>query len=131
MSTAAAPQPGRYVRRPAWMSLAHIAWRLRNHVVRASWSRRQVTRRQLAQTAAVPTRELAFTAVLPPDTAARVPEEARKLLLEAADRLMRGEWETLGLFRTDLERPDWFRDPASSRRSAQDRHSFRIDHRCG
>ena len=59
-----------------------------------------------------------FTAVLPPGTAARVPEEARKPVLAAADRLMRGEWETLGVVRTDLERPDWFRDPVTGRRSA-------------
>jgi hypothetical protein len=131
MSIAAASRLGWYFRRPARMSPAHMAWRLRNQVVRAAWSRRQVTRHQLAQAAAAPpARELAFTAVLPPDTAALVPEEARKLLLEAADRLMRGEWETLGVLRTDLERPDWFRDPVSGRRSAQDRYAFRIDHRC-
>ena len=67
--------------------------------------------------------------MLPPDTAARVPEEARKQVLEAADRLLRGEWETLGVLRTDLERPDWFRDPVTGCRSAQDRYAFRIDHR--
>jgi Heparinase II/III-like protein/Heparinase II/III N-terminus len=132
MSTAAVSRLGRYLRRPARMSPAGMAWRLRNKVVRAAWYLRQVTRHQLAQAAeAPPARELAFTAVLPPDTAARVPEEARKPLLEAAERLMRGEWETLGMFRTDLERPDWFRDPVSGGRSAQDRHAFRIDHRRG
>jgi len=131
MSTAAASRLGRYLRLPARMSPAHLAWRLRNQVVRAAWSLRQVTRHQLAQAAAAaPALELAFTAVLPRDTAVRVPEEARKPLLEAADRLMRGEWETLGMLRTDLEWPDWFRDPVSGRRSVQDRYAFRIDHRC-
>jgi Heparinase II/III-like protein/Heparinase II/III N-terminus len=131
MSTAAASRLGWYLRRPARISPARMAWRLRNQVVRTAWSRRQVTRHQLAQAAAAaPARELAFTAVLPPDTAARVPEEVRKPLLEAADRLMRGEWETLGMVRTDLERPDWFRDPVSGLRSAQDQYAFRIDHRC-
>ncbi len=131
MSTATASGPGRYGHRPASMSPVQMAWRLRDRVVRAAWSRRQVTRHQLAQAAAAaPAGELTFTAVLPPDTAARVPEKARKLLLEAADRLMRGEWETLGVLRTDLERPDWFRDPVSGRRSQQDRYAFRIDYRC-
>jgi Heparinase II/III-like protein/Heparinase II/III N-terminus len=112
------------------MSLAEMAWRLRDQVVRAAWSPRQVTRHQLARAvAAAPARELAFTAVLPPGTAARVPEEARKSVLAAADRLLRGEWETFGVLRTDLERPDWFRDPVTGRRSAQDRYAFRIDHR--
>ena len=125
MSTAAS-RFARYLRRPA-----HLVWRLRNQVVRAAWSRRQVTRHQLARaSAAAPALELAFTAVLPPGTAARVPAEARKPLLEAAERLMRGEWETLGVLRTDLDRPDWFRDPVGGRRSAQDRHAFHIDHRC-
>jgi hypothetical protein len=108
-----------------------MAWRLRNQLVRATWSRRQVTRHQLAEaSAAAPARELAFTVVLPPGTEALVPAEVRTSLLEAADRLMRGEWETLGLVRTDLERPDWFRDPVSGRRSAQDQCAFRIDQRC-
>ena len=70
-----------------------------------------------------------FTAVLPPGTAARVPEEARKFVLETADRLLRGEWEALGVIRTDVERPDWFRDPVTGRRSDPDRYAFRIDHR--
>jgi hypothetical protein len=58
-----------------------------------------------------------------------VPGEARKTVLEAADRLLRGEWEALGVIRTDMERPDWFRDPVTGRRSAPDRYAFRIDHR--
>ena len=42
---------------------------------------------------------------------------------------MRGEWEVQGVVRTDLVEPDWFRDPVTGRRSAQDRYAFRIDHR--
>src|SRR5271157_162375 len=120
---------GWYVRRAARMSPAEMAWRARDQVVRAAWSPRQVTRHQVARGAAAPVRELAFTAVLPPGTAARVPEEASKPVLEAADRLLRGEWETLGVLRTDLERPDWFRDPVTGRRSDPDRYAFRVDHR--
>ena len=90
MSTAATSRLGWYVRRAAQMSPAEMAWRVRDQVIRAAWSPRQVTRHQLARSAAAPARELAFTAVLPPGTAARVPEEARKLVLEAADRLLAG-----------------------------------------
>ena len=43
--------------------------------------------------------------------------------------MLRGEWEVLGVVRTDMERPDWFRDPVTGRRSAPDRYAFRIDHR--
>ena len=121
---------GWYVRRAAQMSPAEMAWRARDQVVRAAWSPRQVTRQQLARTtAATPARELAFSAVLPSATAERVPDEARKRVLEAADRLLRGEWEILGVLRTDLEQPDWFRDPVTGRRSDPDKYAFRVDHR--
>jgi hypothetical protein len=99
-------------------------------MLRLAWSPRQVTRQQLARaTAAAPGRELAFTNVLPAGAALRVPDEARKQVLEAADRLMRGEWEALGVLRTDLEQPDWFRDPVTRQRSDPDTYAFRINHR--
>ena len=47
----------------------------------------------------------------------------------AADQLMRGEWDVLGVDRTDLVAPDWFHDPVTGRRSAPDRYAFRINHR--
>ena len=31
--------------------------------------------------------------------------------------------------RTDLDRPDWFRDPVTGRRSDPDQYAFRVDHR--
>ena len=129
MSTTATSRLGWYVRRAAQMSPVEMTWRVRDQAVRAAWSPRQVTRRQLARPAAALARDLAFTAVLPPGTAARVPEEARKLLLAAADELLRGEWETLGVLRTDLKWPDWFRDPVTGRRSDPDKYAFRVDHR--
>jgi len=50
-----------------------MAWRIRDQVVGAPWSPRQVTRDQLARTTATaaPAREMAFTAVLLPGTAVR------------------------------------------------------------
>ncbi len=121
---------GWYARRVARMSPAEMAWRARDQIVRSTWSARQVNPEQLAAIAAAPPAgEFRFTAVLPPGAAARVPEEARKAVLEAADRLLRGEWEALGIIRTDMEQPDWFRDPVTGRRSAPDRYAFRVDHR--
>ncbi len=55
--------------------------------------------------------------------------QARAAVLASAERLLCGEWQALGVVRTDLELPDWFRDPVTGRRSAQERYSFRIDHR--
>jgi hypothetical protein len=121
---------GWYVRRMARMSPSEMAWRVRDQIVRTAWSSRQVTREQLATLAASPPgSEFRFTAVLPPGTAARVPDEGRKPVLEAADRLLQGEWQTLGVVRMDMERPDWFRDPVTGRRSTPDRYAFRINHR--
>jgi hypothetical protein len=111
------------------MSPAELAWRARDKARRVAWSRRQVRRDQLAAARPLPAGERRFTAVLPPDAAARVPEEARTAVLKAADRLLRGEWEVLGVVRTDLVIPDWFRDPVTGRRSVPDRYAFRIDHR--
>jgi Heparinase II/III-like protein/Heparinase II/III N-terminus len=121
---------GWYAHRASRMSPAEMAWRAQDQLVRIAWARRQVTREQLARAAAtVPGSDLRFTAVLPPGTAARVPGEARKPVLAAADRLMCGEWETLGVTRTDLDQPDWFRDPVTGRRSDPDQYAFRVEHR--
>ena len=73
--------------------------------------------------------ERRFSTVLPPEAAARVCGDTRAAVLASADRLLRGEWEVLGVTRTDMVRPDWFRDPATGRRSAPGRYAFRIDHR--
>jgi hypothetical protein len=50
-------------------------------------------------------------------------------VVAAADRLLAGEWEVLGVVRTDLLLPDWFRDPVTGHRSPSDRYAFRINHR--
>ena len=84
---------------------------------------------QLAVDTPPPAGEREFAVILPPDTAARVRGEARAAVLTSADRLLRGEWEVLGVVRTDLVLADWFLDPVTGRRSAQDRYAFRIDHR--
>ena len=56
-------------------------------------------------------------------------DDARKAVLDSADRLMRGEWEVLGLVRNDLVAPDWFSDPVTGRRSDPGRCAFRVKHR--
>ncbi len=58
-----------------------------------------------------------------------MPEASQAAILAAADRLMGGEWEVLGVPRTDLVEPDWFLDPVTGRRSEPDRYAFRINHR--
>ena len=58
-----------------------------------------------------------------------MPDDARTAVIAAADRLLKGEWEMLGAVRTDLERPDWFYDPVTGRRSAPDAYAFSLDQR--
>ena len=122
-------QFGWYLRRLARMSPAEMLWRVRDHIRRMMWSRRQVMREQLGKIGEPPAGERGFTVVLPPETAAQVPEAAKDAILATAERLLRGEWEVLGVVRTDLVLPDWFRDPVTGRRSAPHRYAFRINHR--
>jgi len=121
---------GWYARRLSRMSPAEIAWRVREQTVRRSWSRHQVRSGQIAL-ADLPqaVAERRFTAVLPADATRRVPEYARAAIITDADRLLKGEWEMLGVVRTDMVQPDWFYDPVTGRRSAPDKHAFRINQR--
>ena len=121
-----------YTRRLSRMSSAEVAWRVREQALRKTWSRRQVCTADLAALGEKPLAgmdDLRFSAVLPPGTADLVPAEARAAIVEAADRLMRGEWEILGVARTDIARPDWFHDPVTGRRSDPGRYAFRINQR--
>ncbi len=111
------------------MSPAEVTWRARDQVLRTTWSRRQVTREQLAKAGSPAIRDLKFNAVLPREAAASVSAEAKAAVLASADRLLSGEWEVLGVVRTDMVRPDWFRDPVTGRRSHPGRYAFRVDHR--
>lgn len=129
MSARTESRLGWYARRAARMGPSEIAWRARDQVVQAAWSRRQVSRERAAAGSAPAVGERRFGAVLPPGAADRVPAEARAALLAAADGLMRGEWEVLGVTRTDLVAPDWFLDPVTGRRAPDDQYAFRINHR--
>jgi len=132
MSESSVAALGWYARRLSRMSPAEVAWRAREQALRKTWSLRQVRTAKLPALAA---KRLAarvdrqFTAILPPDTADLVPDEARAAIIEAADRLMGGEWEVLGTARTDMTRPDWFHDPVTGRRSDPERYAFRINQR--
>ena len=58
-----------------------------------------------------------------------MPAAARAAIIAAADAVLLGHWEVLGVARTDLVTPDWFRDPVTGRRSSPERYAFRINHR--
>ncbi|HET9969560.1 MAG TPA: heparinase II/III family protein [Streptosporangiaceae bacterium] len=123
--------PGGAARRAATRAAAasaEVAWRARDQVLRALWWPRRVRPGQL-RSYPRPAGERGFAAGLPPGTALCVPGEARAAVIDSAERLLRGEWEVLGVVRNDLARPDWFRDPVTGRRFAQDRYAFGIGRR--
>jgi hypothetical protein len=120
---------GWYARRLARMSPAEVLWRARDHALQAAWSGRQVHREQLAAGRPLPPGTRRFTAVLPPHAGKPVAAAAKAAVLAAADQLLEGEWEVLGNVRTDLQLPDWFRDPVTGRRAPAENYAFRIDHR--
>ena len=129
MNAKATSKLGWYAGRLGRMSPAEIVWRIRDQAVRRVWARRQVRQDQVASLAPLPLRERRFTAVLPPTAASSVPKHACAAIIAAADRLLKGEWEMLGVVRTDMTQPDWFYCPVTDRRSAADKYAFSIDQR--
>lgn len=129
MSSLQFSQLGWYTRRVSRMSPAEMAWRGRDKALQAVWSGRQVSRGETARLASVRPGELRSATTLPAGTAERVPQAARAAVLAWADRLLQGEWEMLGVLRTDLVRPDWFHDPITGNRAPAERYAFRINHR--
>jgi len=133
MSVAGPSKLAWYARRLRGMSAAEIAWRFREQALRRAWARRQVRPGDVASlpplTGAEAVRPRRFTAVLPQGTADLVPEQARSSIVAAAEQLLTGKWEMLGVVRTDMERPDWFYDPVTGRRSAPGAYAFSLDQR--
>ena len=129
MSTLSPARIGWYARRATRMSPAEMAWRARDQALRIALSRRQVRREDIPEILPLPGGKRRFTAVLPPDTATQITGSAKAAVVAAADQLMKGEWEVLGVVRTDLMMPDWFCDPVTGHRSSPDCYAFRINHR--
>ncbi|MDQ4142438.1 MAG: heparinase II/III family protein [Actinomycetota bacterium] len=113
------------------MAPMEVAWRVRDYIRRVAWRRRHV-----APGGAGATPPLAVTsrrqppAALPDAARAAVPPGPRAALLRAADGLLEGQWQLLGVPRPDIAMPDWFFDAATGRRAPRDRYAFDINHRC-
>jgi hypothetical protein len=112
------------------MSPGEVAWRIREQAIQQAWAGRQVRPDQVSGLSPLPA-DVArhFTSQLPPGTADLVPQAARDAILADAARLLGGEWEMLGVVRTDMKDPDWFHDPATGRRSSPETYAFRLDQR--
>ena len=127
-----------YLRRLQCMSPQEVVWRTSDALKQRAWRPRQVP------AAAVPrylTRlardgqagpRLAGTprfAPLPAGSLDAVPAAATRRLVHAADEILAGRWEVLGVTRQDMVAPDWFLDPLSGRRAPRAEYSFSINHR--
>jgi Heparinase II/III-like protein/Heparinase II/III N-terminus len=111
------------------MSPAELCWRVQEQAARRAWSPRQVRPGSIPPGSGLPAGDREFTAVLPTGSASLVPEQAAGAIVAAADRLRKGEWEMLGVIRADMDRPDWFFDPVTRRRSDPGMYAFRINQR--
>lgn len=120
---------GWYARRLGRMSPAEVAWRVREQTIRRAWARRQVLPGRLVAGKPPCVADRRFRSLLPAGSDALVPSAARAAIIADAERLLKGEFEMLGVVRADLERPDWFFDPVTGRRSAPATFAFSIDQR--
>ncbi len=50
-------------------------------------------------------------------------------LIATAERILDGEWRTLGVVRSDMAEPDWFLDPETGIRAPSREYTFRINPR--
>lgn len=120
------------------MSPGEVAWRLGDRLRQEAWSRR-LARQTVAPPRHSPLDTGALSAQVPrprvppalPETVdlSRMGAENERALLRAADELLRGRSEILGVVRTDLVEPTWALDPVSGRAYPSDQCAFRIDYR--
>ena len=125
-----------YVRRLQCMSPREVMWRSSDTLRQRAWRPRQVPVAKVPHQARGGNRtkpKLAgvrrFESSLPAGTLAAVPADDAGRLLHAADEILAGRWDVLGVTRQDMVAPDWFLDPRSGWRAPQDEYCFSINHR--
>jgi hypothetical protein len=118
-----------YAHRLGRMSPEEVVWRAHDQVLRRTWSRRQVLPSSQPRRSVRVKGAPKFATPLPSGCRDRIPAEVREGLVAAADELLKGRWEVLGVVRTDLADPDWFFDPVTGRRAASEKYAFNINHR--
>jgi hypothetical protein len=111
------------------MSPTELIWRTRDAGRRTAWAYQQVRPGQDGNPNLPLRTERTFPTTLSPQTACAVPDEARKAVIARADAILAGNLEVLGVDRTDLRAPDWFRDPTTGRRSDPAQYVFKLNHR--
>jgi hypothetical protein len=123
------------------MTPQEVVWRSADALRQRAWRLRQVPPPVAA--ARYPTRfsvdghwvkpKLAttprFESSLPAGALAAVPADEVRGLVRAADELLVGRWDVLGVTRQDMLAPDWFLDPLTGRRAPQAEYCFSVNHR--
>ena len=120
---------GWYANRLRRMSAAEIGHRCADGIRHRAWAGRQVPRGEVVPLPAGLRAARGFSTCLPEQARLGVAEDARAAVIAAAERLLAGQWSSLGVDRPDIVQPDWFLDPASGRRAPDETYAFRIDHR--
>ncbi|MGH2927209.1 MAG: heparinase II/III family protein, partial [Solirubrobacteraceae bacterium] len=109
------------------MSTREVLWRSADALRKRAWRQRQVPPGGVVDPRLAVTPR--FASRLPRGALDAVPvEEVRRLRL-AADEILSGRWDVLGVTRRDMASPDWFLDPLSGRRAPRDEYCFSINHR--
>lgn len=119
-------KPAWYFRRLLRMSPGEIAGRLADEARKRSWRRLQGSLEEQLSTPQL-VDSPSFEDVLQ-SNGHRVPAEAARRLLAAADDVLVGTWPIFAKSWDTLEM-DWFRDPRTGRRAPQLEYCFSIDHR--
>jgi hypothetical protein len=114
------------------MSAQEVSWRSADALRKRAWRPKQVP----LASASAPLREQPklvgaprFQSALPAGALDTVPADDAQRLLGAADEILAGRWDVLGVTRQDMVAPDWFLDPISGRRAPQAEYCFSVNHR--
>lgn len=130
---------GWYLRRLEKMSLSELVWRASDATRKVTWTRHRVAPGGTEQSwedlpggadrPVLRPGERRFGSTLDQAAVTAVPDHVRSVVIAAADEIMAGRYELLGVVRKDMEDPDWFFDPVTGRRAPQVDYCFRVDSR--
>ena len=126
-----------YVRRLQCMSPQEVLWRSSDALRQTAWRRRQVpadtssarSARNGKRAEPKLARAPRFESPLRARVLDAVPADEAKRLVHAADEILAGRWDVLGVTRQDMVAPNWFLDPLAGRRAPQAEYCFSINHR--
>jgi hypothetical protein len=120
---------GWYLRRLRKMSLGEISGRARDRARQQKWATRRVRPGSGAPPAAGLSDELHGPVGVHQVARDPVPTRVRATARAAGDQILSSAWPVLGVVRTDLADPDWFRDPLTGRVAPSDVLSFSVNPR--